>query len=1070
MRVHARRALRFVISALALSGAGAFAQDASLSEGRGVHRFGGAGQATPFGGANGFDIRFDDAQLRATREAAADALIQPRRREANRLRREAGVIVDFCEITGGAKWARARDRLLTAGGPFASPEAALESFILEREPLFGATVETLASTFVARRAMDPRSGVTTIWRRQTIDTEDVGPVELIGAELRGSVTPDGRVVSAGSTLLERPAQGWRLGAWTLGAQDAIEAAAEWGGGTARGLERRGEDGRGAAIFRGALEDGGNVAWGAARRVAFPVTAQDVRAAWEVLVAIGPSDVLEVYLDAETGRVLKGRNATVAETASYRVWTDDSPAPLTPGPLSPNGVQPPVEARTLETLEALDPIASPQGWIPPGENETLGNNVSAHLDLNLDDIPDLPRPAGSPFRVFDFPIDLASDPTTFRDGAVTQAFYVTNWFHDRLYQLGFTEAFANFQTDNFGRGGAGGDPISADVQDGAGLNNANFFTTTDGSFSRMQLFLWDGPTPDRDGALDTQIVIHELTHGLSIRLHGKLDTIQSAGMGEGWSDFYALALLAEESDDLDGVYPVGAYSTFEGAPGFDDNYYFGIRRFPYSTDLSKSPLTLADIDPNQFSVDSSAPRNPVFGPQTPVTVHNIGEIWCNALWACRANLIEAHGFETGDELALQLVTDAMKLSPVNPTYIQSRDAILLADEVLTAGANRCLLWEAFASRGMGVGASVPAATTTEGVIESFDVPEGASFTYEQGAAPTITPADAPATIRVEIESLCAESVIPGTETLLYSVNGGPFTAEPLTEVSPGIFEADTGDVLCTQRIDYYISVETASGVFTDPPNAPAQTHTLTAATSETTPFADDFETDLGWTAGLATDTATTGQWERVDPVGTDAQPGLDASPDGTLCYVTGQAPNGAGIGVNDVDSGVTTLLSPPLDTSEGEAFISYARWYSNDRGAAPNADSMLIEISDDDGASWTLLEEVSENANAWVSKTWRVSEFVNRTSTVRVRFVARDLGDGSIVEAGVDDFELAVFPCVSTQRSPDLDGDGQVNATDLALLLGAWGGSGSALPADLNLDGLVNANDLALLLGAWGTSG
>jgi len=1047
----------------------ALAQDASLTPDRGVHRFGGAGQPIlnkSLQRPGGYDIRFDDADTRAAREAAAESLIRPRQIAANRLERQAGIQVDFCALSGGAKWMRARDGLLTTGGPFRSAQAALEGFVLDQADVFGASAETLASTVVARRATTARTGVTTVWRRQLVDAAG-GPVELVGAELRGSVARDGRVVSAGSTLIEAPAGGWRIGTWEIDEAKAIELAAAFGGGAARGLERRGEDGRGAAMFAGSLEDDGDVAWGAARRVAFPVTAQDVRAAWEVLAAVGPEAVLEVYLDAQTGRILKARNATVSELASYRVWTGDSPAPMTPGPLAPDGTQPPVLARTLETTEALDPLASPDGWIPAGQNETLGNNVSAHLDLDRNDLPDLPRPAGSPFRVFDFPINLGSDPSTFQDAAVTQAFYITNWYHDRLYQLGFTEPFANFQTDNFGRGGISGDPISADVQDGAGLNNANFFTVGDGSFSRMQLFLWDGPAPDRDGALDTQIVIHELTHGLSIRLHGKLDTIQSAGMGEGWSDFYALALLAEDGEDPHAVYPVGGYSTFEGDVGFDDNYYFGIRRFPYSTDLTKSPLTLADIDPAQFAFDASIPRNPVFGPETPVTVHNIGEIWCNALWACRANLVDAHGFAAGNELALELVTEAMKLAPVSPTFIQSRDAVLLADEVLTGGANRCLLWDGFASRGMGVGASVPAATTTEGVVESFDVPEGALFTYDGGAAPATAPPEAPATIEVGIESLCASGVIPGTETLHYSVNGGPTNSVPLTETLPGVFEASTGALFCAQRVEYFVSAETADGVFADPPGAPAQRHTLTPATSETIPFSDDFETDQGWTAGIETDTATTGHWERVDPVGTDAQPEFDASNPGTLCYVTGQGPIGGSIGANDVDDGVTTLVSPALDTTAGEAFISYARWFSNDRGAAPNLDTMLVEISDDDGASWSLLEEVSENANAWVRKTWRVSDFVSRTSNVRVRFIARDLDVGSLVEAGVDDFELTVALCESSERSADLNGDGSVDSKDLALMLGAWGNSGSLLPQDLSADGVIDAADLALLLGAWG---
>ncbi len=51
-------------------------------------------------------------------------------------------------------------------------------------------------------------------------------------------------------------------------------------------------------------------------------------------------------------------------------------------------------------------------------------------------------------------------------------------------------------------------------------------------------------------------------------------------------------------------------------------------------------------------------------------------------------------------------------------------------------------------------------------------------------------------------------------------------------------------------------------------------------------------------------------------------------------------------------------------------------------------------------------------------------------------------------------------------APDLDGDGAVDAADLATLLGAWGVC-AACQADLDGDGTVGAADLAMLLGAWG---
>ena len=100
----------------------------------------------------------------------------------------------------------------------------------------------------------------------------------------------------------------------------------------------------------------------------------------------------------------------------------------------------------------------------------------------------------------------------------ESFFWSNRYHDRLYELGFTEAARNFQLDNFGRGGLGNDLVRAEAQDSSGTNNANFGTPPDGSLPRMQMFIFTGPNPDRDRDLDQEIVIHELTHGTSNRLH------------------------------------------------------------------------------------------------------------------------------------------------------------------------------------------------------------------------------------------------------------------------------------------------------------------------------------------------------------------------------------------------------------------------------------------------------------------------------------------------------------------------------------------------------------------------
>ena len=238
--------------------------------------------------------------------------------------------------------------------------------------------------------------------------------------------------------------------------------------------------------------------------------------------------------------------------------------------------------------------------------------------------------------------------------------------------------------------------------------------------------------------------------------------------------------------------------------------------------------------------------------------------------------------------------------------------------------------------------------------------------------------------------------------------------------------------------------------------------------------DDMEAETGWVVGAPGDDATTGIWTRVDPNGTPAQPEDDHTPDpGTMCFVTGQGKPGGGIGENDVDDGHTTLTSPVLDlVGKGGAIISYWRWYSNDQGNSPNADIFVIDISNDNGSTWTNVETIGpagpETAGGWFQHSFRVSDFVEPTSEVRLRFIAADEGDGSIVEAAVDDFAVSTVVC-DMPVFGDLDGDGHVGASDLLILLVNWGPCADCdtCPADLDGDCSVGATDLLLLLVNWG---
>jgi len=198
------------------------------------------------------------------------------------------------------------------------------------------------------------------------------------------------------------------------------------------------------------------------------------------------------------------------------------------------------------------------------------------------------------------------------------------------------------------------------------------------------------------------------------------------------------------------------------------------------------------------------------------------------------------------------------------------------------------------------------------------------------------------------------------------------------------------------------------------------------------FAHDMESDQGWTVGAPGDNASTGVWVRVNPVGTDAQPEDDHSNPGTQCWVTGQGVVGGGLGDNDIDGGTTTLVSPVFSLC-GDATISYWRWYSNGTGAAPGADVFVIQVSNNGGSSWTTVETVGPNGpdtvGGWIQHAFAVSDFVSPSSQMRMRFVASDLGDGSVVEAAIDDFQVDAIDFCPT--IDDCNGNCIDDATDIA---------------------------------------
>jgi hypothetical protein len=619
----------------------------------------------------------------------------------------------------------------------------VKTFIAENRTLFGHGPDALDRAEKKRDYQDKHNGLrTTVWQ------QSVDGIPVFEAVLKAHTTANGELVNIGSGWVPDaeasankgvPGRAALLAKPEISSQQALAIAGEGVGASMKPDEVVQLDVPLGATKRHTLRAPGlNEVW--AEYAWLPMDEQNLRLCWQVVFSSKKrGEMFLALIDVESGEMHVRRCLTeYISDATYNVYTSDSPSPFSPGHPTPLTTQPSTVSRTLVTTPALDITASPNGWIDDGVNETRGNNVDAHTDTNADNAPDLPRPQGSPTRVFDYPLDLAQPPSAYRNAAVTQLFYRCNLIHDQLYALGFTEAAGNFQNNNFGRGGAGNDAVQADAQDGSGTNNANFSTPPDGSPGRMQMYVFTGPTPDRDGTLDMEIVIHEYGHGLSNRLVGGgtgISALQTRGMGEGWSDFYALALLSEPGDDVDAVYAKGGYATHQFS-GLTQNYYFGIRRYPYSTSLSKNPLTFRDIDPAQANPHTGIPINPII-PTTANEVHNVGEVWCVTLWDARANLIKKHGFAVGNQMMLQLVTDGMKLAPVNPNFLQARDAILQAELVLTGGANRGELWTAFARRGMGSNATSPVSSTTVGLVENYDLPDDLAITPTGATTVTAT---------------------------------------------------------------------------------------------------------------------------------------------------------------------------------------------------------------------------------------------------------------------------------------------------------------------------------------------
>jgi extracellular elastinolytic metalloproteinase len=374
------------------------------------------------------------------------------------------------------------------------------------------------------------------------------------------------------------------------------------------------------------------------------------------------------------------------------------------------------SRTIEIQPAF-PAASPFGWhdtdgIAGAEfTTTRGNNVDAFED---GDNPGYHPDGGPSLNFTGYPFsEIYTVGNQYEDASITNLFYISNIVHDIAYLYGFDEASGNFQTNNYGNGGIANDYLIAQGQDGAGTCGANMSTPPDGISPIMQMTICG----DKDGDYENFILIHEYTHGVSNRLTGGagntgcLNNMEQ--MGEGWSDFYGIALTIEPGDAGTDERDVGTYL-----------FGVGIREYPYSTDFTVNPQTY------DFIKTSSVP-------------HGVGSVWASMVWEMTWALIDTYGFDPdvynfngditqdgGNVMALALVTEAFKLQPCGPGFVDGRDAILAADQAIYGGANECLIWEAFARRGLGWSANQGSSNSITDGTEAFDIPVVCNLGFEE----------------------------------------------------------------------------------------------------------------------------------------------------------------------------------------------------------------------------------------------------------------------------------------------------------------------------------------------------
>ena len=501
---------------------------------------------------------------------------------------------------------------------------------------------------------------------------------------------------------------------------------------------------------------------------------------------------------------------------------------------------------------------------------------------------------------------------------------------------------------------------------------------------------------RDGTIDNQIVAHEWGHYISHRLISNsngLNVNVSNGMGEGWADFHAMLITVREGDNnvasnatWNGVYALAAYaSRSEG----DDNFYYGIRRAPYSTDLTKNPLTFKHITEG-VPLPTTAPL--AFGSTGAGNseVHSTGEIWAQMLWECYASLLrDTLGgtprltFAQAQDRMKRYIVGGYKLTPVNPTFLEARDAILAA-ALANDPTDYARFVSAFAKRGAGTRAVAPDRYNSDnsGVVESFETGNDfqvVSATVAEGATAVCT-----ANGRLDAGETGVLTIkLKNTGTGALGATTGTLTSsDPKVHFPSGAtitFAATAAQGQVTGTLPISLDA-TATGVVT-----PTLTLTILGLS---TPFAVALPTRLNYDVAAnqsANDDveADTSVWTPAAAAGT----GLDTSFPWVRIAVT--PTDHRWFAPDPEQAADLTLTSPTLQV--GLAPFSMTVKHRYDFGNFANgptdqvySDGGLVEYSDNGGTTWADVNTVAS-----IAYSGTIDNRVGNTLGGRAGFVARN---------------------------------------------------------------------------------